>query len=150
MGVTPDDSLPPGERRSILDTVGEVVADASGLVQAEARLARAETAGNMRGLVRSVATMAAGLMLLMLSLVFLTVAGVIALSAWVGLIGALLVVALVCVLGGVLLARAGLERMATQKLLPEESLRRVSNDLSWLSHRARPVQTEGEMAHEAP
>jgi hypothetical protein len=122
-----------------VETFTEVVADASGLVQAEASLARAETAANMKALGVNAGLLAAGAMLLMLAIVFVTVAGVVALAALVGLGWALLIVAALCVLGGGLLVGSGRARLGAQKLLPERSLRRMSADLRSISNRSAPV-----------
>jgi hypothetical protein len=127
------------DRRSIVGTWTEVVADAGGLLRAEAKLARMETAANLRAVGRSSLAIGAGLMLLSLALVFLTVAGVVLLAALVGLIWALLLMAVLCAGLGALLVNAGQSSLAGKKLLPERTLRRMADDLDRLAARAAPV-----------
>jgi fatty acid desaturase len=142
VAATPDPDI--GEsggaprRRSIVETWTEVAADAGGLVRAEAALARAETAANLRVVGMQSAKMLAGLALLMLALVFLTVAVLAAIAHFIGWLPALLIVALLCVGSGLLLLRSGRNRLADQNILPERSLSRMSRDLERLSERAAP------------
>lgn len=123
-------------RRSLVGTWTEVVADAGGLIRAEARLARMETADNLKAVGRGSAAIGAGAVLLMLALVFVTVAAVAALAVLIGLIWALLGVAVACAVIGALLVNAGQARLSGQKLLPERTLKRMSNDLDRLAARA--------------
>lgn len=126
-------------RRSIVGTWTEVLADAGGLLRTEARLARLETADNLKAFGRSSAAIGAGLVLLTLALVFLTVAAVAGLALVIGLIWALLAVAGLCALLGLLLVKGAQARLAGQKLLPERTLRRMTDDLDRLAARAAPV-----------
>lgn len=143
MATTPDPAAQaptatadaPG-RRSLVGTWTEVVADAGGLIRAEARLARMETADNLKAVGRGSAAIGAGAVLLMLALVFVTVAAVAALAVVIGLIWALLGVAVVCAALGIWLLNAGQARLSGQKILPERTLKRMSNDLDRLAARA--------------
>ena len=90
-------------RRSIVDVWTEVAADAGGLIRAEAALARLETGQNLRHAGVQSLKLLAGAVLLAVALVFLAVALVVALSLWIGLVAALLAVAAVSVLMGLVM-----------------------------------------------
>ena len=140
MAGTPD--LTPGEKtaaippRSLVETWTEVFADAGGLVRAEAALARAETEQNLRTLGRESAKVIAGGMLALMALVFLTIAAVVALAEFIGLLLALLVVAVLCMGGAWLLIANGLDGVSGQPILPDRTLRRMSRDLGVMADRA--------------
>lgn len=125
-------------RRSFVDTLTEVVADAGGLLRAEAAMARLETGENLRGFFRDAARVGAGVLLLSTTIVMLAVAGVVALSYWLGMLPALLVVAAVCALLGFWLVHSGVDSILTRRILPERSLARVSRDLERISEHADP------------
>jgi uncharacterized protein (DUF58 family) len=95
-----------------------------------------ETADNLKAVGRGSAAIGAGAVLLMLALVFVTVAAVAALAVVIGLIWALLGVAVVCAALGIWLLNAGQARLSGQKILPERTLKRMSNDLDRLAARA--------------
>ena len=144
-------------RRSFVDTFTEVVADAGGLVRAEAAMARLETGENLRGLARQSAKIGAGAVLLSVTIVMLAVAGVVGLGYLIGTLPALLLVAGVCALLGFLLLRNGLDGMSSQRLLPERTLSRMSRDLERLSEQGAPLSAESKAEpkvegrfHEAP
>jgi hypothetical protein len=126
-------------RRSIVETWTEVVADAGGLVRAEAALARAETAANLKGLGIQTGKLVVGGMLLLLALVFLTTGLIAALALVTGWLAALLIVAAVCAGCGVLLVNWGRTGMSNQQILPERSLRRMSRDLERLAEQGAPL-----------
>ena len=123
-------------RRSIVETWTEVVADAGGLVRAEAALARAETERNIRLIGRESAKILVGGMLALMALVFLTIAAVVALAEFIGLLPALLVVAGFSLGAGWLLISRGLEGVSGQSILPERVLKRMGRDLDRLADRA--------------
>lgn len=123
-------------RRSIVDTWIELFADAGGLVRVEAALARAETAQNLKAVGRQSAKMAAGFALLMMALVFLTIAAVVGIAHFIGYLPALLLVTVLCVGGGVALLVSGKNRLAGQTILPERVLNRMARDLDVLAERA--------------
>jgi hypothetical protein len=123
-------------RRSIVDTWIELFADAGGLVRVEAALARAETAQNLKAVGRESAKMAAGFALLMMALVFLTIAAVVGIAHFIGYLAALLLVTLLCVGGGVALLVSGKNRLAGQTILPERVLNRMARDLDVIADRA--------------
>lgn len=133
-------------RRSIVETWTEVVADAGGLVRAEAALARAETGRNMRLIGRESAKILVGGTLALTALMFLTVAAVLALSEFIGLLPALLVVAAFCLGVGWLLISRGIDGVSGQSILPERVLKRIVRDLDRLADRAplpdAPVRPE--------
>jgi hypothetical protein len=141
--VTPDPSsvetsAAPG-RRSFVDTWTEVVADAGGLLRAEAAMARLETGENLRGIARESAKIGAGAVLLSVTLVMLAVAGVLGLSYLVGMLAALLLVAGICALLGFWLVRSGVDGIAGRRILPERSLSRMSRDLERISSQGAPL-----------
>jgi hypothetical protein len=127
-------------RRSIVDTWIELFADAGGLVRVEAALARAETAQNLRAVGRQSAKMAAGFALLMMALVFLTIAAVVGIAHFIGYLPALLLVTAGCVGGGLALLVSGKNRLAGQTILPERVLNRMARDLDVIAERA-PLPT---------
>jgi len=126
-------------RRSLVETWTEVVADASGLVQAEAGMARAETAANLRAMLRSSIIILAGLVLCMVAITFLSVAAVVGLAALIGLGWALVSVATLCIVLGGFLVWKGQARMESQRILPDQSFSRISMDLQRLSARGRAM-----------
>jgi hypothetical protein len=129
-------ALEQGARRSIVDTWMELFADAGGLVRVEAALARAETAQNLKAIGRESAKLAAGFALLLMALVFLTVAAVVGIAHFLGYLPALLLVMLLCVGGGVGLILSGKNRLAGQTILPERVLKRMARDLDVIAERA--------------
>lgn len=129
-----------GPRRSIVDTWIELFADAGGLVRVEAALARAETAQNLKAVGKQSAKMAAGIALLMMALVFLTIAAVVGIAHFIGYLPALLLVTAGCVGGGLALLISGRNRLAGQTILPERVLNRMARDLDVLAERA-PLPT---------
>ena len=126
-------------RRSFVDTWTEVVADAGGLLRAEAAMARLETGENLRGFARQSAKIGAGVVLLSVTLVMLAVAGVVALSYWLGMLPALLLVSAICAIIGLWLVRSGIDGFTGQRILPERSLSRMSRDLERLSAQGAPL-----------
>ena len=122
-------------RRSIIDTWIEVFADISGLVRLEARLAREETAENFRGAGRSMMLLAAGGLMILVALVFASVAGVVALAVLIGTLWALLSVGAVCLVIGGLLIAAAQRRLERQSFLPERALTRMASDLQNMADR---------------
>lgn len=149
MAGTPDPSigdaedragLERGPRRSIVDTWIELFADAGGLVRVEAALARAETAQNLKAVGRQSAKMAAGFALLMMALVFLTIAAVVAIAHFIGYLPALLLVMVACAGAGVGLMLSAKTALAGQTILPERVLKRMARDLDVIADRA-PLPT---------
>jgi hypothetical protein len=126
-------------RRSIVETWTEVVADAGGLVRAEAALARAETAANLKAFGVQSAKLAFGMALLMLAMVFLTTAAVAALAVFTGWLVALLIVGGLCIAVGLLLVSRGRAALSDQQILPERSLKRMSRDLERLAEQGAPL-----------
>ena len=133
-------------RRSIVETWTEVVADAGSLVRAEAALARAETERNLKLIGRESAKIVIGGMLALMALVFLTIAAVVALSEFIGLLLALLVVAVLCLGAGWLLVSKGLDGVSGQPILPERVLKRMGRDLDLLADRAPLPEVPGRPA----
>jgi hypothetical protein len=129
-------ALDQGPRRSIVDTWVELFADAGGLVRVEAALARGETAQNLKAVGRESAKMVAGFALLIMALVFLTIAAVVAIAHFIGYLPALLVVTLMCVAGGAGLILSGKNRLSGQTILPERTLARMARDLDAIADRA--------------
>ncbi|MFN7397469.1 MAG: phage holin family protein [Sandaracinobacter sp.] len=149
MAGTPDPSIgDAGDRaaakaaphRSIVDSLFELFADAGGLVRVEAALARAETAQNLKAVGAQSAKMAAGFALLLMALMFLTVATVIGIAHFIGYLLALLLVTALCVGGGLALLISGKNRLAGQTILPERVLNRMARDLDVIAERA-PLPT---------
>jgi hypothetical protein len=132
--------LETGPRRSIVDTWIELFADAGGLVRVEAALARAETAQNLKAVGRQSAKMAAGFALLLMALMFLTVATVVGIAHFLGYLPALLLVTALCVGGGLGLLISGKNQLAGQTILPERVLNRMARDLDVIADRA-PLPT---------
>jgi hypothetical protein len=130
------EALSQGPRRSIVDTWIELLADVGGLVRVEAALARAETAQNLKVVGRESAKMAAGFALLMMALVFLTIAAVVGIAHFLGYLPALLLVTLMCAVGGIGLLVSGRNRLSGQTILPERVLGRMARDLDGLAERA--------------
>jgi hypothetical protein len=118
----------------------ELFADAGGLVRVEAALARAETAQNLKAVGAQSAKMAAGFALLLMALMFLTVATVVGIAHFIGYLLALLLVTALCVGGGLALLISGKNRLAGQTILPERVLNRMARDLDVIAERA-PLPT---------
>lgn len=142
-------------RRSFVDTWTEVVADAGGLLRAEAALARLETRENLRGFAHDTARIGVGALLLSTAIVMLSVAGVIALSYWLGMLPALLLVSAICTLLGYWLYRTGASGLSARRILPDRALARMSRDLERLSRQGSQLATQNadlpdEVVHEKP
>lgn len=127
-----------GPRRSLVGTWSEVFADARSLIGTEAALARLEAAQNLRSFGLEALKLMAGALLLLVALVFLAVAAVVVASWWLGLAGALVLVAAVCVLAGFLLMRGASAAMGSANLVPKQSLARLSRDLERISGNTAP------------
>lgn len=134
-------------RRSVIDTWIELFADAGGLVRVEAALARAETAQNLKAVGKQSAKLAAGFALLLMALIFLTIAAVVAIAHFIGYLPALLVVTALCVGAGLGLMISGKTALAGQTILPERVLHRMGRDLDLLADRA-PLPTAAPPAPE--
>jgi hypothetical protein len=145
MGMTPDPLLrvtdkPAEPSRSIVEALTEVVADASGLVRAEAQLARIETVDNAAKAGAAVVRIGIGAVFLVLALTFATVAMVVALASMIGLLWALLAVAGGSVLVGILLVATGRGALSGVSLMPRKSMARISADIDSLTSRAESIR----------
>jgi Putative Actinobacterial Holin-X, holin superfamily III len=134
--------------RSIAETITEVAADAGSLVRAEITLAGLETRANVAAIGGAAVRIAVGGVLLVLSLTFLTVAGIVALANAVGLLASLLIVAGVVAAGGVALILFGRGEIRRRTLLPMQTFARISDDLDRLQARADAIRGRGGPADE--
>ncbi len=122
-------------QRSILNTWADLLFGIGGLIHAEARLIRAETSANFQGAGRNVLLLAAGGLLLLVALVFLAVAAVMALATVTGMLWALALVAIACLIIGIVLIRNAQRRLERQSFLPERALARMAADLDRMTER---------------
>lgn len=137
----PSDGVQP--HRSITETLTEVAADTSSLVRSEITLATIETRDNVAAFGGAIGRMAIGAVLLVTAIAFLTVASVVALATVVGLLFALLIVAAALIVIGLLLISGGQSAARAQKLLPMQSLARITADIDLLQARAEAIRTRG-------
>lgn len=150
----PDRAQPAGQK-SLLRSWGliatwiEVFTDIKALLAAEAATARLEASDNFRFLGWQAAKLLTALVLLVAVLVLLVAAAVVYLAGFVGTLAALLLIAGVCLLLGLVLARSGGGRITTRPLLPTESIGRLSRDLKQLSGQRVPVAALEGDRHEA-
>jgi hypothetical protein len=131
----------PDESPSIRQTLGAVVSDAGGLLRAEASLAKLETQANLGQLGSAAVRIGLAVALLFLTLVFATVAMVVALATVLTLLWALLIVTGVCLVAGLVVLGAGRARLTHVRLLPEETLGRIAADLDRLSGRTESLRS---------
>lgn len=118
---------------SLIDSARQVVADASTLVRTEATLARLETAENAAAAAGVLARLGLGAIFLGTAIVFLLLAALVALSAVVGWVWAFLILAGIQGAAGLFLLGKGRQLASGLRLLPERTLKRLSDDLVWLS-----------------
>lgn len=122
----------PASPQPLFAALGDALADARGLIESQARMARAEAGRNARVIGGGAAMVAIGILLLSVAIVFLAVAAVVALAALIGLLWSLLAIAFVSALAAVLLMALGRSRIASQPLLPQRSIARIRGDLQRL------------------
>jgi hypothetical protein len=125
---------PPAQLRELW---ARVVEDGQALVRVEAEMAGLELRENLRAGMRSLGVAAAGYGFIALAAVLLSVAGVLALAAVVGILWALLFTGVGFAALGFALVQGGKRAAAGLNLLPSRSLHRMSEDLGRLAAQAR-------------
>ena len=114
--------------RSVLDLLGDLITDLTGIVTSEGRLLRAELTQAGTTIAKGAEMMAAGAIFLLLAAFVLIQALVIALAAWLGAQWASLAVGVVLlIIGAVLIARAR-RHLSTATLTPNRTLAQTSRD----------------------
>lgn len=140
VGDPAGDPLP---RQSIPNMLADVIADIGGIVRAEVQLGRDETVDNARAFAGAAVQFASGLLLVALAATFGTVALVVALAKAIGLLWALLSVTLLCLVAAAVLVMAARRSVASRRLLPEQTLHRVADDLDRLAQRTGATALSG-------
>lgn len=141
-GPAPGPSPAAADPETIMATARRVVADASSLIRTEATLARLETGANVREAGGLAARALLGLFLMGVALLFLLLAGLVALAGAIGWLGALLLTAGGLGLAGGLMLLAARRGAGRLSLLPERALGRIAADLRALSARLHPGDSE--------
>ncbi len=119
-------------RTSVGDLLRQLVDDVIALVQSEIRLASGEIRDNIAGAVGSLATVAAGLMLLSVAMLCLLGALVVVLANFTGIIGAALIVGLVALVLGIGLIYGGATRLKATDLAPRRMTANLKRDVESL------------------
>lgn len=130
------DALPPEEpARPLMAMWREVYGDMVALFRSEAILARLEAKQNLRNYAMAFALFGVALVLLVMTAVFLLVAGIVALAHLIGLLWALLVIGLGCAIVALILLLRGRMLLRSSSLLPVHSMNRLSADIKMLKER---------------
>ena len=125
-------SLPQAPRLSIGDLLRQLVDEIISLVHSEIRLAGGEIRDNLAGAIGSLATVAAGLMLLSVAMLCLLGASVLWLSFYIGIIAASLVVGVIALVLGIGLIYGGASRLKATDLAPRRSTANLKRDVETL------------------
>jgi hypothetical protein len=126
--MSPNDT-PPRDKRSLADLLGELAFDISALVKTEGRLLRAETAEAASRASAGAASMAAGLVLLIGSVVVLAQALILVLAEWMGPGWAALAVGGALALGGTACIALGRNAFRAARFVPERSMEQARRNL---------------------
>ena len=121
---------PHREDQPVRTLLSELTHEATTLVRKEAELARVEMGDKMSDTMTAMTSMAAGGAVLLLGVLFLLLAAMLALDAYVIhriIVSALIVGVVVSVVGAILLA-VGRRRMAARSLTPEMTIRSLQRD----------------------
>jgi hypothetical protein len=132
------------DNRGIIDVIKELREESSALLQQEVALAKTEMSEKASRVVRNVAYLLAGALVLLLGLIFvlravsegITLALIFAelerLAPWLGP----LIVGLVTSMIGVVLVQKARSSLKEESLVPEKSVRSLKEDQQWLKHKA--------------
>lgn len=114
--------------RSVGTLVGDLIQQATSLMQTEMRLLRSEISDKARTAGSGAAEVLAGGLLLMAALLVLLQALVVALSNWMGAGWASLLVGVVVAVLGVIFVRRGMANLDPSNLTPDQTTRQFSRD----------------------
>lgn len=125
------------ERRSLAEIVQKIANNLQGIVRAELRLAKTEMTERGKRMSKAAGMLGAGLALLALAGLLLVVTVVAALSLFMPVWGAALIVAVVFGAVGAGMAVAGRQRIKETNLRPDETIESVREDVEWLKRQTR-------------
>ena len=123
--------------RSLVDLVSRLVEDLSDLVRKESQLVRAEMSEKVASVGRAGGMLAAGAALLLGAYLSLLAVVVLALAKVMDPIWASLIVAVATAVGGFLLIKAAIRKMAPAELAPNRSAEQLRKDVSMVRREAR-------------
>ena len=123
-----DGAGPEPRAHTVVDLLGQLGSDITGLVRKEAELVRAEMSEKVSAVGKAVADIAAGGLLLMAALLVLLQALVLALSKIMDPTWASLLVGVVVAGVGFVLVRTGMKAMSLKGLNPDRSKRQLKKD----------------------
>ena len=135
--MTPAEANGPEDARSTPQLVRDIAGDTSALVRKEIELARHEVVEALVARAKAVGALGAAAVMGLYMLLFLAVAGGLALATTMAAWAAFLIVAgafAVLSLGAVLFAKF---RMKTPPIAPEETVRTVKEDVEWAKTQLR-------------
>jgi len=135
--TTPAKANGPEDVRSTPQLVRDIAGDTSALVRKEIELARHEVVEALVARAKAVGALGAAAVMGLYTLLFLAVAGGLALATTMAAWAAFLIVAgafAVLALGAVLFAKL---RMKTPPIAPEETVRTVKEDVEWAKTQLR-------------
>lgn len=125
------------DHRSLAEIVQKIANNLQEIVRAEFRLAKAEMTERGRKMSKAAGMLGAGLALLLLAGLLLVVTIVAALSLFMPLWAAALIVGVVFGAIGGGMAMVGRQRMKATNLRPEETIVSVREDVEWLKRQTR-------------
>ena len=119
---------PATENRSAVDLVGKLLTDVTDLFRKEGELIRSEMSDKIEQLGDGVGLIAAGGIVLLVSLVVLTGALVAALGALIGPGWAALLVGVILAIVGAVMTRQGISNLKPKNLTPDRTISQVRRD----------------------
>lgn len=118
-----------GPPKTVVDLLGDLIHDLTGLVKGEGRLLRAELSEAGGRVAKGAEMMAAGGILLLLAAIVLIQALVIVLAQWIGAPWASLAVGVVLLVIGAFLVNAARKQLSPQALAPTKTFAQTSRDV---------------------
>jgi uncharacterized membrane protein YqjE len=125
------------ERRPVSEIVQNIANNLQEIVRAEFRLAKTELTERGRNMGRAAAILGAGVLLLAIAGLLLVATIVAALSLFMPVWAAALIVAIVLGALGAGMALVGRERLKKSNLRPDDTIESVKEDVEWLKRQTR-------------
>jgi len=120
--------------------VSGIVKDLQEIVRGEVKLAKTEIREDVSAMGRGAASIAAGGIVAFVGFVFLMLSATFALSKWVEMWIAALIVAVALLLIGAILAMSGKKKLSASSLKPTESMESLKEDQAWASQQIKSVK----------
>ena len=120
--------------------VSGIVKDLQEIVRGEVKLAKTEIREDVSAMGKGAASIAAGGIVAFVGFVFLMLSATFALSKWVEMWIAALIVAVALLLIGAILAMSGKKKLSASSLKPTESMESLKEDQAWASQQIKSVK----------